>query len=246
MLLLLGGCAIQPALKLLDQIPPPPKHAAAAVTRCGDHKDHALGEIAAQLAALQRQEWALFNQVSTAAQAANDNGTGYAQRHPQAAQALRLREDDISQAAGALTVRMEQSAATAVRTLDGALDAIEGSERRNLALCVLTLQDSRWLPEPTCAAPVHAEAKATRDAAADRFLDSAQQVWLGWREDAEHTMQGWTKLSDEIPDAGDPYVQTALAGYRHSQEEVLQQLMRASTNLCGIAARAASKPDPIN
>src|SRR5579864_9180310 len=92
LMLLLAGCASQPALELLNQIPSPPRDATAAATRCGDHPDHALTEIAARLTALQRREQAPIYQLAAAVQTASDDGTGYEQRHPQAAEALKLRD----------------------------------------------------------------------------------------------------------------------------------------------------------
>jgi len=244
--LLLSGCASQTTLTLLDHIPPPPRDAAAATARCSERPDHALTDVRAELDALQKQEQAGYSQISAAARAANDAGNGYEKRHAQAALALKKKDEAIHQAAAELSVRMDQSAGAAKRTLDDVLDNIDSSERPQLALCVLVQVDGRWQPRPDCAAPVLAAAKTARKAAADRYLVSAQQVWEGWRTDAETTLQDWTKLPDGIPDTDDPYVQVAVAGYRRAQEDMLRQLMQASTNLCGLAARAAAHPDPAD
>lgn len=242
--LLLAGCATAPpAVTLMEHIPTPPADAAAAVARCGQRQDQGLEPVAAELAALQKQEESQLRQVAAAVKAQPGGASAYSKQYPQAAEALIKRQGEINGEYRELDVRMDQRAHYVVRALNDALDHVDVVERSELKLCVVVLVDQKWLPKPECADPVRATAKDMRAQAADKYLADAQTVWRDWRKDAEQTLAGWDKIPAGTPDAGNVYVQLAQLGYRHTQTQLAQQLMGASTNLCGLAVQAVNKPD---
>lgn len=244
--LLLAGCATTPpAVTLMGHIPTPPVDAAAAVARCGERQDQGLEPVAAELAALQKQEESQLRQVDEAVKAQPGGATAYSKQYPQAAEALIKQQGQISREYQELNARMDVRAQGPIRALADALDKIDGAERSQLNLCQLVLQDGHWAQQTECTAPVYAKAKDMRAQAADKYLADAQAVWRDWRKDAEQTFAGWDKLPAGISDAGNVYVQLAQLGYRHSQTQLAQQLMTASSNLCGIAVQAVNRPDVV-
>jgi len=240
----LAGCASAPVSSLLERIPPPPKDAAAAEARCGKHDDLAQDALMTEVAAYQRRENERLFQLMSAAHDDPSVANAYAKLHPQAAQALVDRQSAITAEARQLGQRMDQQAGGAVRALSDALDGIDGAERSALAKCLRVQQGSQWTPEPACAAPARAEAQAARVAAADRYLDAAQGVWQSWHADAVKTIPSWSDPPAGTPEPDSAYVQMALSGYRQTQELMVRQLMSGSTNLCGLAVAAVTRPDP--
>jgi hypothetical protein len=242
--MLLAGCAsAPPAVTLMEHIPTPPANAAAAVARCGERQDKGLDSAAAELAALQKQEESQLRQVTEAVKAQPGGATAYSKQYPQAAEALVKRQDGINGEYQELNLRMDVRAQDPIRALAAALDRIDGVERSQLNLCQLVLVDNHWIQKAECTDPVRAQAKAQRAQAADKYLADAQAVWRDWRQDAEQTLAGWDKIPEGTPDAGNVYVQLAELGYRHTQTQLAQQFMGASTNLCGLAVQAVNRPD---
>lgn len=242
--LLLAGCAsAPPAVTLMEHIPTPPADAAAAVARCSQRQDQGLDSVAVELAALQKQEETQLQQVAAAVKAQPDGASAYSKQYPQAADVLVKRQGEINGEYRALDQRMDERAHDVVRALSDALDHVDGMERSQLNLCLVVLVDQKWVPQPDCADPVRAKAKDMRAQAADKYLADAQAVWRDWRKDAEQTLAGWDKVPAGTPDAGNVYVQLAQLGYRHTQTQLAQQMMAASTNLCGLAVQAVNRPD---
>lgn len=240
----LAGCAAAPVSALVDRIPPPPKDAAAAEARCGKHDDRELEALMTEVTAYQRRENSRLFQLMSDAHDDPTLANDYAKHHPEAAQALVDRQSAITAEARQLGQRMDQQAGDAVRALNDALDGIDGAERSALAKCLRVQQGDAWAPEPACAAPVRAEAQAARVTAADRYLDAAQGVWQSWHTDAAKTIVPWGELPAGTPEPDSAYVQMALAGYRQTQELMVRQLMSGSTNLCGLAVAAVTRPNP--
>lgn len=243
-LLALAGCATAPVTSLVDRIPPPPKDAAAAQARCGDHEDTGLSGLMDDLAAYQRRENDRLFKLMSAAHDQPESAADYAKLHPQAARALVDRQTAITQEARELDVREDQDAGAALRELNQALSDVDGAERSGLGKCLRVQQGGQWVPDPACAAPVRAEAEDARVAAADRYLAAAQGVWQSWRADTDKTIADWSVFPADTPDPDSAYVQMALSGYRQTQDLTVRQLMSGSTNLCALAVQAVKRPEP--
>lgn len=240
----LAGCATTPpSVTFMDHIPAPPADAPGAVARCSNRQDLGLDSLAPELAALQQQERQQADKVTAAVKASPDSASAYAKAHPKAADTLVARQNEINFQYQSLGVRMDQRAGAGIKALDDALDKIDGEERSGLNQCLVVLRDQKWVPDPACAAPVLAKAHGERVQAADQYLHSMQDVWRDWRSDAEKTLVGWDTLPEGIPDPDNLYVQLAGLGYRHSQTQLVQQMMAASTTLCSLAVRAVNHPD---